>query len=264
VSSDRTFDRRSSPRAFTIVEMIVVLSILALLVGLLVPTLGGVRTASMRTSCLGNLRQMSIAAQQYSAVHGCYPVAIEYDLRDGAAVRVAWDWVTTFASDELVEPGPLWAFTDDPGEVMRCPGYAGPPSGEGDPFTGYNYNTGFVGGERMVVDLGWDPRVDRASLRAGRERRPDRVAVFGCGGWSGGTNKFMRSPADPAHSRDLRYAGGQAFHYGGATTVGYLDGHVGVMDRPHEGEDATDGLRSLLGHPDNGFLSDDGSAYDPQ
>jgi type II secretory pathway pseudopilin PulG len=51
--------------AFTIVEMLVVISIIALLLGLLLPAIAGIRAESKSVACLGNLRQIFTAIELY-------------------------------------------------------------------------------------------------------------------------------------------------------------------------------------------------------
>lgn len=53
-------------RGFTIIELLVVLAIIALLVGLTLPTLGRAREAGKRSQCLSNLRQMYAVASVYA------------------------------------------------------------------------------------------------------------------------------------------------------------------------------------------------------
>ena len=57
---------QSRRHAFTLVELLVVISIIALLIALLLPALSTARLAAKQTICLSNLRQLSIPMQAYS------------------------------------------------------------------------------------------------------------------------------------------------------------------------------------------------------
>lgn len=60
-------------QAFTLIEVLVTISVIGILVAILLPALQAIRAASRSTQCVNNLRQLGLAIGSYTAANGVMP-----------------------------------------------------------------------------------------------------------------------------------------------------------------------------------------------
>jgi prepilin-type N-terminal cleavage/methylation domain-containing protein/prepilin-type processing-associated H-X9-DG protein len=83
--------RRSARNAVTLVELLVVVSIISLLMALLLPALNSAREASRRTACQNNLRQFGIGMHEHAGRFNGLFCSGAFDwLADGSVTEIGW------------------------------------------------------------------------------------------------------------------------------------------------------------------------------
>jgi prepilin-type N-terminal cleavage/methylation domain-containing protein len=178
----RRLRRSRGERGFTLIEMLVVISIIAVLIGLLLPAVQAAREAARRMQCQSNLKQIGLAMHGYHDVWLSFPPAyLAPDaLRPNRPVTdfeigSGWAWGTLILP--YLEQKPVYDAANLDlgfGEVSAPPGYLGlkenrtvrqisvstflcPSAGGGEGPLRLGYDSGSVSGSpgQYIASAGW-------------------------------------------------------------------------------------------------------------
>lgn len=114
-------------RAFTLVELLVTVALIAVLIGVLLPALGGARDAARAVACLSQVRQLQLASFMHTADHR--GALIEPGLDHGGFDNERVAWVNTL---EPYYGGPV--AVKSPSD--RSPHWPASEGGDGEPIVG--------------------------------------------------------------------------------------------------------------------------------
>ena len=200
-------------KAFSLVELLVVIGIIGVLAGVLLATFGGSSESARTAQCLANMRNLVAACQTYGAEHGRYPLAgsVEYmtiDESDGISQAkaiyrevpgwISWNsegayknrptshqassgWMTSLYNDDdkvaayAITNGALCKYVSGNRETFVCPKHA-LKMPDKHPRWSYLMNA-YFGWDTSQGSDAQGENIDDVSY--GHLARADRVLLFG-------------------------------------------------------------------------------------
>jgi prepilin-type N-terminal cleavage/methylation domain-containing protein/prepilin-type processing-associated H-X9-DG protein len=193
------YSTRAQRRAFTLVELLVVIAVIAVLIAILLPSLRGARAQARAVVCGSNIRQLHLANSQYALEHGDVYVPAASDMTTGFGGRRRWhgtresDGVDPDPERNTFDPrlGPLVNALAD-GAIKACPQRTefvteGTLNAFESGCGGYGYNLYGIGSRFYARGL------SSADLLAGRQ--------YQLGWWS----SRVRQPADTVMFADTAF-----------------------------------------------------------
>jgi len=193
---------------FTLIELLVVIAIIAILAAILFPVFARAREKARQTSCLNNVKELSLAFNMYVQ---------DYDERTPRHYR------TLGSSIAMPDGSGSWAYSPWAYQiypyVMNVQVYHCPSAGEQFTFTNwtsYNYSYNYYGGGRIN------------DIKIATIRRPAELLVMVDGG------SYIANPfSSPGANPDLKTDPGghyyidavKAWHNDGCN-VAFADGHA--------------------------------------
>ncbi|HET6406843.1 MAG TPA: prepilin-type N-terminal cleavage/methylation domain-containing protein [Chthoniobacteraceae bacterium] len=209
-------------RAFTLLELLVVVAVIAVFVTVIGAALGAGRTKSDTAKCIGNLRLLVSANLTYAADHGG-----QFCPAQEPSNLVRWHGVRQSVLSEFdATKGPLSPYLGEDRRTKLCPalgrvleGIKSFESGTG----GYGYNAAYIGGTPL------DPFTPArlASLQS-----PSKVVMFADTAFPRMNGLQEYAYAEPWQWMDYkgRLRGkldpSVHFRHSGCANVGWCDGHV--------------------------------------
>jgi prepilin-type N-terminal cleavage/methylation domain-containing protein/prepilin-type processing-associated H-X9-DG protein len=199
--------------AFTLIELLVVIAIIAILAGMLLPTLAKAKEKALAISCLSNERQLSFAMSIYAHdSNDCLPGA--YTVNGGNDKLGGWMYYTSFGAATQFDPklGVLYSYAQAE-KVYVC------PSDQTKRGNSYCVNGEVYGRPTFYTGFVASPSLNRVPSPTCTFLMYEE-APLGCDGSTNDgfgyvTNDGTTGPAD---SPSIRHSGGSIFSF--------VDGHA--------------------------------------
>jgi len=230
----------TAKKGFTLIEMLVVISVIAILMAILMPSLSRARSQAMSVVCSSNLRQLVLANVGYATENGGSFVPGASDIWDNSGHH-RWHGVRDDLNEAFdAKRGPLAEYLAD-GKVKECPGAIDLVKSKQWNVSfekgcgGYGYNMTYLGSRLWQEGYHYGQKESyEQTTRMSEVAKPFATLMFAdCAFYQHGKYAIEYSFAEPR----FWVSGGRVwtssmpspsihFRHKGRANVGWADGHV--------------------------------------
>lgn len=264
---------RNIKYGFTLVELLVVISIIAMLLGVLMPGLNKARQTAQSLVCLSNVRRLALAGAIYTNEEGAFP-PFRMASPNGSvyvnkysAEKPRWQWYFDQGVGPVIDPSPYRnrpSFGDNDTLLMTnnyflCPSFKYAEWDIRDIRNGsYGYNWQYLGNARVTAG-----RYENFPVKATKIRRPVETVIIADsrgGGIPHGGHSYTLDPPriareagaatfGPGSSEQIQHSSASNRHKNKAN-VSFVDGHAKSMSLEQLGYVLDDNRNVIPDHPD--------------
>ncbi len=209
-------------RGFTLIELLVVIAIIAILAAILFPVFARAREKARQTSCLSNVKEITLAVLMYiSDYDGCYPRSF-YNATTGTCDdKIFWPLVV----DPYIKSGATnTAWSGGSIGIWKCPSMSTIASWYCGAYADYGMNSSIFGmmearitqpAETIMIGEPW---ISHATAPANKE------------GWYAWITPYAD---DPSFTPDYYAGRGTRYAHNGMANWGFCDGHAKAESEPN-------------------------------
>ncbi|AHF94103.1 hypothetical protein OPIT5_05245 [Opitutaceae bacterium TAV5] len=113
--------RAHSLPAFTLIELLTVITIIGILAAIIIPTVGKVRESAARTTCISNLRQIGVTHLLWASDHkNIIPMAWQAGRKSNSVYGSDW-WHWSYYLRGYFSESPASATNPNSGKILQSP-----------------------------------------------------------------------------------------------------------------------------------------------